>query len=66
MTEEIELLSILNAFGASALDIQLPISDWQHSEERKTKSELKRSRKLLRNKCCEERKQDFANYRVGV
>lgn len=50
MDEERELLSILIAFGASTLDMQLPISDWQHSEERKTKSELKRSRKLLRNK----------------
>ena len=60
MSKEIELLSILNAFGASALDIQLPVSDWQHSEERKTKSELKRSRKLLRNKNIEERKQEFS------
>lgn len=60
MSIERELLSILNGFGASALDIQLPISDWQHSEERKTKSELKRSRKLLRNKNIEERNQEFS------
>ena len=60
MNKERELLSNLNAFGASTLDTQLPISDWQHSEERKTKSELKRSRKLLRNKNIEERKQEFS------
>lgn len=59
MSKEIELLSILNAFGAAEFNPQVSISDWKHSDERKNKAELKNAKRLLRNKNIEDRKQEF-------
>jgi hypothetical protein len=61
VSKKTELLSILNVFGASELNLQESISDWKHSDERKNQANLKMNRKLLRNKNIEERKQEFNN-----
>ncbi len=59
MNKQIELLSMLNAFGAAEFNPQVSVSDWTHCETRKTEADTKRARKLLRNKNAQERINEF-------